>query len=98
MAAYHSGVRRLINLGSSCMYPKDHTEKLTEKMLLTGELEPSNEGYALAKIVVAKLCQYINKKNTRNREIERKNYNNHNNFKNCLSNIIVIIIVMHSYI
>ncbi len=58
-AARQSGVKRLLNLGSSCMYPRDHYEPLKEEMVLKGELEPTNEGYALAKVVTARLCQYI---------------------------------------
>ncbi|MEX5550393.1 GDP-L-fucose synthase family protein [Pseudomonas pergaminensis] len=58
-AARTAGVKRLINLGSSCMYPRNHSEPLSEDMVLTGELEPTNEGYALAKITTARLCEYI---------------------------------------
>jgi GDP-L-fucose synthase len=58
-AAHQAGVKRLINLGSSCMYPRNHSEALTEDMVLKGELEPTNEGYALAKVVTARLCEYI---------------------------------------
>ena len=58
-AASRSGVEKLINLGSSCMYPRDANNPLREEMLLTGALEPTNEGYALSKVVAAKLCQYI---------------------------------------
>ena len=58
-ASYQSGVKQLINLGSSCMYPRNHSEPLTEDMVLKGELEPTNEGYALAKVVTARLCDYI---------------------------------------
>ena len=54
-------IKRLINLGSSCMYPKDLNEALTEGDILTGTLEPSNEGYAIAKIAIAKLCEYAEK-------------------------------------
>lgn len=59
MAARAVGVTRLINLGSSCMYPRNAPNPLTEDMILQGELEPTNEGYALAKIMTARLCQYI---------------------------------------
>lgn len=59
MAAKAAGVRRLINLGSSCMYPRNALNPLTEDRILQGELEPTNEGYALAKIMTARLCQYI---------------------------------------
>lgn len=58
-AAHQAGIRRLINLGSSCMYPRNHSEPLKEEMVLKGELEPTNEGYALAKVVTARLCEYI---------------------------------------
>lgn len=58
-ASRQTGVKRLLNLGSSCMYPRNHTEPLTEDLVLKGELEPTNEGYALAKIVTARLCDYI---------------------------------------
>jgi GDP-L-fucose synthase len=58
-AARQAGIRRLINLGSSCMYPRNHAEPLREEMVLKGELEPTNEGYALAKVVTARLCEYI---------------------------------------
>ncbi|MGZ8261459.1 MAG: NAD-dependent epimerase/dehydratase family protein, partial [Methylotenera sp.] len=58
-AAHQCGIKRLINLGSSCMYPRNHAEPLCEEMVLKGELEPTNEGYALAKVVTARLCDYI---------------------------------------
>lgn len=58
-AARQAGVKRLINLGSSCMYPRNHQDALGEDMILKGELEPTNEGYALAKVVTARLCDYI---------------------------------------
>lgn len=58
-AAHQAGIKRLINLGSSCMYPRNHSEPLREDMVLNGELEPTNEGYALAKVVTARLCEYI---------------------------------------
>ncbi|OWA36246.1 GDP-fucose synthetase [Saccharibacillus sp. O16] len=58
-AAKNAGVKRLLNLGSSCMYPKDAPNPLREEMVLRGQLEPTNEGYALAKIATARLCDYI---------------------------------------
>jgi GDP-L-fucose synthase len=58
-AAKELGIRKLINLGSSCMYPRNLTSPLREEDILTGELEPTNEGYALAKIATSKLCEYI---------------------------------------
>ncbi len=62
-AARQAGVRQLINLGSSCMYPRNVSDSLREDMVLKGELEPTNEGYALAKVVTARLCEYISREN-----------------------------------
>ncbi|WP_026195418.1 NAD-dependent epimerase/dehydratase family protein [Mariprofundus ferrooxydans] len=59
LASRQAGVKRLLNLGSSCMYPRNHSEPLREELVLKGELEPTNEGYALAKVVTARLCDYI---------------------------------------
>ena len=58
-ASHQADIKRLLNLGSSCMYPRNHSEPLCEEMVLKGELEPTNEGYALAKVVTAKLGEYI---------------------------------------
>ena len=60
-AAYNCGVEKLINLGSSCMYPRTAANPLKEEMIMQGEFEPTNEGYALAKTVVSRLCSYISK-------------------------------------
>lgn len=60
-AAREAGIPKLLNLGSSCMYPKAAVNPLEESQILTGALEPTNEGYALAKIVAAKLCAYTTK-------------------------------------
>ena len=56
-AAYESGVRKLIFLGSSCIYPKLAPQPIRESALLMGPLEPTNEAYAIAKIAGIKLCQ-----------------------------------------
>jgi GDP-L-fucose synthase len=53
-----AGVTRLLNLGSSCIYPKHAPQPMPESCLLTSELEPTNEAYAIAKIAGLKLCQY----------------------------------------
>lgn len=60
-AAYKNGVKKLINLGSSCIYPKLAPQPMKEEHLLTGLLEPTNEAYAIAKISVIKICTYYNK-------------------------------------
>ena len=54
-------IKHLINLSSSCIYPKNMGIPLKENLVLTGPLEPTNEGYAIAKIFVQKLCTYINR-------------------------------------
>lgn len=59
LGARQTGIKRLINLGSSCMYPRNSPDALEEQMVLSGELEPTNEGYALAKIATARLCEYV---------------------------------------
>lgn len=56
-AAYDTGVRKLLFLGSSCIYPKHAPQPIPESALLTGPLEPTNEAYAIAKIAGIKLCQ-----------------------------------------
>lgn len=56
-AAYDSGVRKLLFLGSSCIYPRHAPQPIPESALLTGPLEPTNEAYAIAKIAGIKLCQ-----------------------------------------
>jgi GDP-L-fucose synthase len=60
-AAYRAGTRRLLFLGSSCIYPKHAPQPMPEVCLLTGPLEPTNEAYAIAKITGLKLAQYYRK-------------------------------------
>lgn len=57
-AAYQSKVKKLVFLGSSCVYPKDCLQPMKEEFILTGPLEPTNEGYALAKIAGLKLLEF----------------------------------------
>ncbi len=59
-SAHKYGVRKLLNLGSSCIYPKFAQQPLREESLLAGSLEPTNEPYAIAKIAAIKLCRYYN--------------------------------------
>jgi len=60
-AAHRAGVRKLLFLGSSCIYPKFAAQPIVEDALLTGALEPTNEWYAIAKIAGIKLCQAYRK-------------------------------------
>jgi len=59
--AFRAGVRRLLFLGSSCIYPREAPQPMAEEALLTGPLEPTNEPYALAKIAGIKLCESYNR-------------------------------------
>ena len=63
LAAQAAGVTQLLNLGSSCMYPRDAPNPLHESSLGKGELEPTNEGYGLAKLAVARLCAFVSEEN-----------------------------------
>ena len=56
-AAFEAGVEKLLFLGSSCIYPREAAQPISEDALLSGPLEPTNEWYALAKIAGIKLCQ-----------------------------------------
>ncbi|MBD3355132.1 NAD-dependent epimerase/dehydratase family protein [Candidatus Woesearchaeota archaeon] len=60
-AAHKYGVKKLLFLGSSCIYPRGSKQPMKEEYLLSGKLEPTNEGYALAKICGLKLCEYYNR-------------------------------------
>lgn len=61
LAARQAGVPNLLNLGSSCMYPHAAPNPLHEDSLGKGELEPTNEGYGLAKLAVSRLCSFVSK-------------------------------------
>jgi len=60
-ASYHRGVRRLLFLGSSCIYPKLAPQPIKEEYLLTGPLEPTNRAYAMAKIAGIEMCRSYNR-------------------------------------
>lgn len=60
-SSYKNGVKKLLNLASSCIYPKDAVQPMKEEFLLTGPLEQTSEAYSLAKIAAIKLCHYYNK-------------------------------------
>jgi GDP-L-fucose synthase len=59
--AWQAGVKKLLFLGSSCIYPREAPQPMSENMLLTGVLEPTNEPYAIAKIAGIKLCESYNR-------------------------------------
>lgn len=58
-SAKDSGIKNFLNISSSCIYPKDQINLLKESDILTNVLEPTNEGYAIAKISALKLCEYV---------------------------------------
>lgn len=60
-AAYTNGVKKLVFLGSSCIYPRECPQPMKESYLLDGKLEPTNEGYAIAKIAGLKLVEYYHR-------------------------------------
>jgi GDP-L-fucose synthase len=93
-ASYIHGVKKLLNLGSSCIYPKLAPQPLKENYLLTGELEPTNEPYAIAKIAAIKLCRYYNAQfNTDNISVMPTNlYGPHDNFDLETSHVLPALI------
>lgn len=95
-AAHEHGVPQFLNISSSCMYPKDHQGKLSEDDLLGGPLEPTNEGYALAKIMTTKLCEYITETNDKRLYktlIPCNLYGRHDNFDPSSSHLVASVIV-----
>lgn len=94
-AARSTGVKQLLNLGSSCMYPRNASNPLHEDMVLKGELEPTNEGYALAKVVTARLCEYISREDSTCRYktlIPCNVYGRHDKFDPAHSHLVPAII------
>jgi GDP-L-fucose synthase len=59
--AKEAGIKKILNLSSSCAYPRNYKNPLKEEYIFQGELEPTNEGYALAKLSIQKMCEYISR-------------------------------------
>ncbi len=94
--AAHAGIKNFINLGSSCMYPRDAPNPLNENSLLTGRLEPTNEGYALAKIAIQRLCTYYSEQDQSFKYITLMPcnlYGKYDHFEPSRSHLIASIIV-----
>lgn len=93
-AAYKNGVRQLLFLGSSCIYPKHATQPMSESALLTGMLEETNEPYAIAKIAGIKLCESYNRQfQTDYRSVMPTNlYGPHDNYHPDNSHVIPALI------
>jgi GDP-L-fucose synthase len=95
LAARAAGIPSLINLGSSCMYPADSPDPLKEEQILSGALEPTNEGYAIAKCAVARLCQYVSREDGRfayKTIIPSNLYGPHDSFDPARSHLVPAII------
>jgi GDP-L-fucose synthase len=94
LSSLNTGVSGFLYIGSSCMYPRAHKQPLMESDILGGELEPTNEGYALAKIVGAKLCEYASKsKGVSYRTIIPSNlYGPRDNFDPTTSHLVASVI------
>jgi GDP-L-fucose synthase len=95
MSAMRAGVPRLINLASSCVYPGDLETPTCEEQIFSGAVDPSNEGYALAKIAVAQLCRYVGRER---RDLSYKTlipcnlYGRHDNFDAMSGHMIPAVI------
>ncbi len=89
-AAYKTNVTRLLFLGSSCIYPKLASQPMSENVLMTGPLEPTNEAYAIAKIAGIKMCEAYNRQyGTKFRSVMPTNlYGQNDNFDPQTSHVI----------
>lgn len=93
-ASHAVGVKKLLNLGSSCIYPKHAPQPMKEEYLLSGLLEPTNEPYAIAKISAIKLCRYFNEQyNCNFMSVMPTNlYGSHDNFDLETSHVLPALI------
>lgn len=94
-AAFELGIPRLLNIASSCMYPRNAPNPLREELILQGELEPTNEGYALAKIVATRLCQYVSRERPEllyRTLIPCNIYGRHDNFSPARSHLVPAVL------
>lgn len=93
-SAWEAGVRRLLFLGSSCIYPRNAPQPMPEACLLTGPLEPTNEAYAIAKIAGIKLCESYNRQHdTDFRSVMPTNlYGPHDNFDLQTSHVLAALL------
>jgi nucleoside-diphosphate-sugar epimerase len=94
ISASKNKIKNFLNISSSCIYPKNLARQITEDDLLNGPLEPTNEGYALAKLSILKLCLYLNKVNKFNYKsiIPCNLYGPEDNFKLNSAHLLAAII------
>jgi GDP-L-fucose synthase len=93
-AAKEFGVRKLLFLGSSCIYPRSCPQPMKEEYFMDGRLEPTNEGYAIAKVAGMKLCEYIHAQLGRRfiSCMPTNSYGEHDNFDPASSHVIPSLI------
>lgn len=93
-AAYKSGVKKLLAIGSSCIYPKNCPQPIKEEYLLTGELEPTNEPYAIAKIACIKTCESYRRQYGCNfiTAMPTNSYGAHDNYDQVSSHVLPALI------
>lgn len=93
-AAYRSGVTKLLDLGSSCIYPREAPQPIKEEYLLTGELEPTNEPYAVAKIAGIKMAESYRRQYGCNfiTAIPTNSYGEHDNYDPQSSHVLPALI------
>ena len=95
ISANESGIKKLVNIGSSCIYPSHFTEPIKEECLFDGKFEKTNEGYSLAKASIIKLISFINHQHGRNYKsiIPCNLYGPNDNFNESSSHLIPAIIL-----
>lgn len=92
-ASYKYKVKKLINLGSACIYPRNSKQPIKEEYLLNSPLEKTNEGYALAKILILKYCHFLKKKNNNFTSLQPANlYGENDNFNLLSSHVMPALI------
>tara|TARA_B110000967_G_C18880553_1_gene560805 strand:- start:1501 stop:2430 length:930 start_codon:yes stop_codon:yes gene_type:complete len=92
-ASFKYKVKKLINLGSACIYPRNSKQPIKEEYLLNSPLEKTNEGYALAKILILKYCHFLKKKNNNFTSLQPANlYGENDNFNLLSSHVMPALI------
>ena len=92
-ASFKYKVKKLINLGSACIYPRNSKQPIKEEYLLNSPLEKTNEGYALAKILILKYCHFLKKKKNNFTSLQPANlYGENDNFNLLSSHVMPALI------
>tara|TARA_B100000787_G_C16146087_1_gene274289 strand:- start:465 stop:1139 length:675 start_codon:yes stop_codon:yes gene_type:complete len=92
-ASFKYKIKKLINLGSACIYPRNSKQPIKEEYLLNSPLEKTNEGYALAKILILKYCHFLKQKNNNFTSLQPANlYGENDNFNLLSSHVMPALI------